>query len=93
MIARVAVFAPVERAFDYRVPAALHASAWARACGCRSAGARSRAWWWRSIRPTPSPTPSRSSSVVDAPPVGGELVALAAWVAEYYCAPLGEVCG
>ena len=24
-------------------------------------------------------------------PIGGDLVALAAWVAEYYCAPLGEV--
>ena len=55
MIARVAVFAPVERtrstiACRRRSPR----SASARACGRRSAGARSRASWWRSIRPTPS---------------------------------------
>ena len=91
MIARVAVFAPVERAFDYRVPPTLRRSAWARACGRRSAGARSRASCSRSIRPTPSRDAKPLARVVDAPPVGGDLVALAAWVAEYYCAPLGEV--
>ena len=91
MIARVAVFAPVERAFDYRVPAALTSASgarvWAPFGGRTLEGVVSR-----SIRPMPSlPTPSRSSASSMRPPVGGDLVALAAWVADYYCAPVGEV--
>ena len=60
VIARVAVFAPIERAFDYRVPPArltvgVGARVWAPFGGRTLEGVVRGA----SIRPTPSPTPSR----------------------------------
>jgi primosomal protein N' (replication factor Y) len=90
MIARVAVFAPIERAFDYRVPAA-----WTVAVGARvwaPFGGRQLEGVVVAVDPPDAvDDPKPLSRVVDAPLVGGDLVALAAWVAEYYCAPVGEV--
>ncbi|HEY2744482.1 MAG TPA: primosomal protein N' [Polyangia bacterium] len=90
MIARVAVFAPVERAFDYRVPAALAVGVGARVWA--PFGGRTLEGVVLAVDPPDAVADAKPLvSVVDAPAVGGDLVALAAWVAEYYCAPVGEV--
>src|SRR5439155_22646227 len=99
LIARVAVFAPVERTFDYRVPPAL-AAVGAMATAMVTVG--TRVWvpfGGRALEgvvvavdpPDAVDDPRPLSRLVDAPPVGGDLVALAAWVAGDYCAPPGEV--
>jgi primosomal protein N' (replication factor Y) len=92
VIARVAVFAPVGHALDYDVPTALAprvavgARVWAPLAGrsvegvvlaLDAAGAAAR------TRPL--------ARLVDAPPIPADLMGLAAWMAEYYVAPLGEV--
>ncbi|MGZ3443471.1 MAG: primosomal protein N' family DNA-binding protein, partial [Polyangia bacterium] len=86
----MAVFAPIERAFDYRVPAS-----WMVAVGARvwaPFGGRQLEGVVVAVDPPDAvDDPKPLSRVVDAPLVGADLVALAAWVAEYYCAPLGEV--
>lgn len=90
MIARVAVFAPVERAFDYRVPAGATVAVGARVWA--PFGGRTLEGVVLAVDPADAVGDARPlSRVVDAPPIGGDLVALAAWVAEYYCAPIGEV--
>src|SRR3954466_15760373 len=96
MIARVAVFAPVERAFDYRVPPRLVVGA-KGTVGTRvwaPFGGRTLEGVVVAVDPPDAVADADAKplrDVVDAPPVGGDLVALAAWVAEYYCAPVGEV--
>src|SRR5437899_1977100 len=90
MIARVAVFAPIERAFDYRVPASLSVAVGARVWA-PFGGRQLEGVVVAGDPPDAVDDPKLLSRVVDAPLVGGDLVALAAWVAEYYCAPLGEV--
>ena len=90
MIARVAVFAPLERTFDYRVPAALTVVVGARVWA--PFGGRTLEGVVLAVDPPDAMAdPKPLVSVVDAPPIGGDLVTLAAWVAEYYCAPVGEV--
>src|SRR5512143_1226361 len=69
MIARVAVFAPVERAFDYRVPAratvAVGARVWA------PFGGRTLEGVVLAIDPADAVADARPlSSVVEAPPIG-----------------------
>ncbi len=81
MIARVAVFAPVERAFDYRVPAALTVGVGARVWA--PFGGRTLEGVVLAVDPPDAVGDAKPLvSVVDAPAVGGDLVALAAWVAE-----------
>ncbi|MDB4970062.1 MAG: primosomal protein [Myxococcales bacterium] len=90
MIARVAVFAPVDRTFDYRVPAALTVVVGARVWA--PFGGRALEGVVIAVDPPDAvDDPKPLSRLVDAPPVGADLVTLAAWVAEYYCAPPGEV--
>jgi primosomal protein N' (replication factor Y) (superfamily II helicase) len=90
VIARVAVFAPVERAFDYRVPASLEVAVGARVWA--PFGGRTLEGVVLALDPPDAAADVKPlSRVVDAPPVGADLVALGAWVAEYYCAPPGEV--
>jgi primosomal protein N' (replication factor Y) len=91
LIARVAVFAPVPKPFDYRVPAALQpltvgARVWAP-FGGRALEGVVVALDPKDAHGDAKPLARR----VDAPPVATELMALAAWIADYYCAPPGEV--
>jgi primosomal protein N' (replication factor Y) len=88
--ARVAVFLPVPKLFDYAVPSGMTAEVGARVWV---------PWGSRSVegvvvaRDAPDAPPSLRSLVkaVDAPPIGPDLMALAAWIGEYYLAPPGEV--
>jgi primosomal protein N' (replication factor Y) (superfamily II helicase) len=90
VIARVAVFAPVERVFDYRVPASLAVAPGARVWA--PFGGRTLEGVVVALDPADAVADPKSlTRVVDAPPVAAELLALGAWVAEYYCAPPGEV--
>jgi primosomal protein N' (replication factor Y) len=90
VIARVAVFLPVPKAFDYSVPAEM------------SVAVGSRVWtpWGRrsvegvvvALDPPDAPQAVRPiARLVDAPPIAPDLMSLATWMAEYYLAPLGEV--
>ena len=90
MIARVAVFAPVERMFDYRVPASLAVTPGARVWA--PFGGRTLEGVVMAIDPPDAVADAKLlRGAIEAPPVGADLVALAAWVADYYCAPPGEV--
>ncbi len=94
MNVRVAVFAPLTRTFDYRVPPEL-ARTGELALGSRvwvPLGGRSVEGVIVSLEHEPSdamilkPIQER----VDAPPLPADLLALARWMADYYQAPLGE---
>src|SRR5262245_63416352 len=92
-VARVAVFLPVDKPFDYIVPEPLKEHT--------RVGTRVWApWGSRSIEgvvlaldpPDAPPSPLKPLTRADfAPPVAAELVTLGAWVSEYYLAPPGEV--
>ncbi|HEX9100548.1 MAG TPA: hypothetical protein VF997_00015, partial [Polyangia bacterium] len=73
MIARVAVFAPVERAFDYRVPARASVGVGARVWA--PFGGRTLEGVVLAIDPPDAVADAKPlASVVDAPPIGGDLV-------------------
>jgi primosomal protein N' (replication factor Y) len=92
LIARVAVFAPVPRPFDYRVPAALAASLTVGARVWAPFGGRALEGVVVAIDPADAHGEARPlSRRVEAPPVSAELMQLGAWIADYYCAPPGEV--
>jgi primosomal protein N' (replication factor Y) len=88
----VAVLLPVAQPFDYVVPGAL--------AEVVRPGVRVWVPWGRrsvegvvvSLDPPDSPADLKPlARVVDAPPLPPELVELAAWIADYYMAPPGEV--
>jgi len=92
MIARVAVLLPVGQPFDYTVPGGLAEAV--------RPGVRVWAPWGRrsvegvvvSLDPPDAPAELKPlARVVDAPSLPPELVELAAWIADYYMAPPGEV--
>ncbi len=93
MIARVAVFLPVDKAFDYSVPDGMELDVGARVW--TPWGRRSIEGVVVAIDPPDSPAPPRKlksiGQRVDAPPIRRDLLELAAWMAEYYLAPIGEV--
>ena len=91
MIARVAVFLPVERAFDYAVPPPLSVQPGARVWV--PYGARSVEGVVTALDPADAAPPPHKAiaRLVDAPPIGADLVQLAAFIADYYLAPPGEV--
>ncbi len=92
MIARVAVFLPLQGHFDYDVPTPIAAAV--------ATGARVWVPWRRravegvivALDPPDSPSERKPlSKLVAAPPIAADLLELAAWMAEYYMAPPGEV--
>ncbi len=90
MIARVAVFVPVDKAFDYEVRSArvlVGARVWV------PYGGRAVEGVVVALDPPDAQTERLKplSRVVDEPPIAADLLQLAAWIAEYYLAPPGEV--
>ncbi len=84
MSARVAVFAPVPRAFDYRVPSSLAAAARPGARVWAPFGGRQLEGVIVAIDPADAlADPKPLSRMVEAPAIPPELVALGAWMAEY----------
>jgi primosomal protein N' (replication factor Y) len=91
-IARVAVFAPVARAFDYRVPPSLSGAAQVGARVWAPFGGRALEGVIVALDPPDAIADAKPlSRILDAPPIGRDLVALSAWMSEYYCAAPGEV--
>ncbi len=95
MIAEVAVFAALDRLFDYRVPAALaeRVRPGARVWVPWRSGALEGVVW--AVRPDGAAADPRAlkavAQLVDAPPLDLQRLELARWIAEYYLAPPGEV--
>jgi len=92
MVARVAVFLPVDGQFDYAVPPSL---AGGLATGARvwvPYGARSVEGVVTQLDPPDAPAKLKSiARRVEAPAIAPDLMQLATWIADYYLAPPGEV--
>jgi primosomal protein N' (replication factor Y) len=90
VIARIAVFLPISKTFDYAVPEGMEVRPGTRVW---------TPWGRRSVEgvvveldPPDSPQAVRPiSRLVEAPPIRADLMSLGAWIADYYLAPLGEV--
>jgi primosomal protein N' (replication factor Y) len=92
VIARVAVFLPVDGLFDYQVPSSLEREARPGLRVWVPYGARSIEGVVMAIDPPDAAARLKPiARKVDAPLIGGDLVQLATWIADYYVAPPGEV--
>jgi primosomal protein N' (replication factor Y) len=92
VISRVAVFAPVDRLFDYAVPPALSGQVRAGARVWAPFGGRSLEGVVTALDPPDALVDARPlERLIDAPAIAADLVQLAVWMSQYYCAPPGEV--
>jgi primosomal protein N' (replication factor Y) len=92
VIARVAVFLPVDGQFDYAVPPALASDLVEGARVWVPYGPRSIEGVVTQRDPPDAAAKLKAiTRRVDQPPISPDLVQLAAWIADYYLAPPGEV--